>query len=346
MKHLISYYKQRDAGSELSYSEKRTIEQYEAEYDAAATNLRWQLLDKDGNILYGNTREDSAKIDVDYWLDYSPKGAEADESHPTVEANWDYWEQDVGAVNGADYTSQCHDDRWREGLSGLVEAFREDSSAPLLLSSGDGSDGHAPVEIWPDTLLADWNGDTNILRVETPNGTYIYGPTVRACLEPNLFGYIFDPNDLSWMQTPASLEETAQDTGETVSLVMWVDPALRVADRYQRAAYKLREWQSARERNLAITIVFGVTGLLLMAYLCCAAGHKKGSDGVYLNWFHRIPGDILLLALFLGGVGAVALGIELAMNAYMYWPMYMQLITVGTAVAVTAALGIGALMTV
>ncbi len=52
VRYLVELKDRQAAGEQLDLSEKRTIERNEAEFDAGATNLRWQLLDKDGNVIY------------------------------------------------------------------------------------------------------------------------------------------------------------------------------------------------------------------------------------------------------------------------------------------------------
>lgn len=201
------------------------------------------------------------------------------------------------AANWDDYSEAVLDDRWREGLPDLAAMAREqeitDGETPLGFRTS--SDGGNALEITLDTVLADENSYTYVLTVTSlEDELYVYPPTVRACLEPNQFGFIFNPESLTWTLDPDFVSTgdapTPQSPPERTALVMWVDPALRVNDQYQRAAYKLQEWQSARELRLASTIVCGVAGVLLMIYLCCGAGHKKGVDGISLNWFHRIPG--------------------------------------------------------
>ena len=66
VKVLVELKDRQMAGAELSLSDRRGIERLEAELDAGATNLRWQLLDQDGQIIYGNTQEDSAQADIDF----------------------------------------------------------------------------------------------------------------------------------------------------------------------------------------------------------------------------------------------------------------------------------------
>ena len=63
--HLVNLKDAQKAGDTLNLSDKRTIERLEAEFDAGATNLRWQLLDLEGKVIYGNTQEDSSQADVD-----------------------------------------------------------------------------------------------------------------------------------------------------------------------------------------------------------------------------------------------------------------------------------------
>ncbi len=338
VKNLLDLKVRHAAGAELSLSERRSLERLEAEYDAGSTNLRWQLLDKDGQVIYGNTTEDSAQVRADYSVDYPQNRTGIIE----VNSGWDYWGTNENhALNWTNDASVRFNDNWRNLLPDLVEAAQSQENAAdtgVILSVPDGDAIVVPL----DEVLADDDGFTNYLWVGGIDGWYLYLPTIRACLEANRFGYIFNPDGLKWTLTP---EAAAQET-QPASLVLWVDDALRVDDQYRRAALKLEEWQTSRAEYLSVTITLGVIGVLLMAYLCCGAGHKQGVEGIYLNWFHRVPGDVLLFILFLGGVGALGLGVLAVHDTYMDAPMFIQLICIGAAVSAAAAMGIGALITV
>ena len=340
VRHLIDLKDKEASGQELELSERRAIERYEAEFDAGATNLRWQLLDKQGNIVYGNTREDSAQAAIDFWVDFRRgKGNVRD-----VDTLWDYYDEDAvnRAVNAGDYDGVSYHSGWRTMLPTWVEAVLK---AKTEGTSAELEDNQSrPITIAENQLLADNDGYTNVLWVVDSEGdSYVFYPTIRACLEANRFGYIYEPESEDWMLT----QEAAAELSKTdSSLILWVDKNLRVDDQYKRSADKLAEWQAARESNLAVTIVLGVAGILLMVYLCCGAGHKQGVEGIYLNWFHRVPGDVLLSLLFFGGVASVSIGITIVAHAYGDLPMYMQLIGVGLGVASAAALGMAALVTV
>ena len=341
VRHLVDLKDKQAAGQELDLSEKRSIERYEARFDAGATNLRWQVLDKEGKVIYGNTQEDSAQADIDYWVDYRRGGYTVS----SVSADWEYYNEEhpASSANAGDYTGVCYRSDWRELLpiwADMTRAAREEGVPAQLMDAQEN-----PVNIGGDQILADENGDTKALRVVTADGErYIYYPTVRACLEANRFGYIFEPESLTWELTG---EAAAESEARNASLILWVDDALRVDDQYKRSADKLAHWQADREWYLTGTIVLGVLGVLLAVYLCCGAGHKRDEEGIYLNWFHRLPGDVLLSVLFAGGVACVGIGVDLILHAYdLYTPMYMQLIFVGLGVAAAAAMGLAALVTV
>ena len=332
--NLVSLYECRAMGRELSLSEKRRLEQLEAALDAGSTNLRWQLLAMDGTVIYGNTQEDSTKAGINYEEEFERKLFQAN-------AGWEYLDpEEEGALNEGDYDGVRHQDNWRGLLPDLVEQARQRPSAATEEVALDIADGDR-VSVPLDRVLADEDGYTSVLRVDTPDGMYTFYPTIRACLKANRFGYVFDPEQLEWSRTTEAAE-----AAERVNLVMWVDDALRVDDQYRRAALKLEAWHAGRSQYLAGTLVLGVLGLLLTAYLCCGAGHKAGEEGVYLNWFHRIPGDVLLFLLFLGGVGSVGLGMSVVADMYGDAPMSMQLIGVGLGVSAAAAMGLAALVTV
>ncbi len=338
--HLVNLKDAQKAGDTLNLSDKRTIERLEAEFDAGATNLRWQLLDQEGRVIYGNTQEDSSQADIDYEVELRRgKG-----NIRNVDTVWEYYDEDAGndAVNAGDYDSVSYHSGWRTMLPTWAEAVRkaraEGTNAQLVDAQGD------PVAITENQLLADNDGYTNMLWVvDSAGDSYVFYPTILACLEANRFGYLYEPVSEEWRLTPEAEAEAEQADS---SLILWVDKDLRVDDQYKRAADKLSEWQSAREGYLAGTMALGVLGVVLAVYLCCGAGHKPGTEEIYLNWFHRIPGDVLLFLLFWGAAGSTALGVAIVANAYGDLPMFMQLIGVGLGVAAAAAMGLAALVTV
>ena len=335
VRRLVDLKDKQAAGQELDLSERRAIERYEAQFDAGATNLRWQLLDQDGNILYGNTQEDSTQADIDYWAEYRRGGVQIQ----NVDAEWGYCD----AARLEDYDGICYNSSWRDLLPVWVETLSGPEAGAPQTAEAVNDDGERVI-VGANQVLADESGETKVLRVTDANDDrYLFYPTIQACLEANQFGFIFNPDTLEWRLTP---EAVAESEAKNANLILWVDDALRVDDQYYKAARQLEHWRVERGGFLAVTIVLGVAGLLLMVYLCCGAGHKRGMEGVYLNWFHRIPGDVLLFLLFLGGVGAMGLGIVGVHDTYMDAPMYIQLICIGTAVAATAALAMAALVTV
>ena len=332
VRRLVDLKDRQAAGEGLDLSGRRTIEHLEAKFDAGATNLRWQLLDKDGKVIYGNTQEDSTKVDIDYEVGYR-RGGDRTQS---VDADWGYFDPEYpsSAVNAGDYTSVCYSSSWRDLLPIWVERLNEPDTEDAGRYEVTNSNGDLVV-VAEDQVLTDENGDTKVLRVIDAEGDlYIFYPTVQACLEANQFGYIFDPYGLEWALTS---EAEAESEARNVSLILWVDDALRVDDQYSKAAAQLAHWQADREWYLTGTIVLGTVGVLLMVYLCCGAGHKREAEGIYLNWFHRLPGDVLLFLLFLGGVGSVGLGVAIVADAYGDAPMFMQLLGVGLGVAAAAA---------
>ena len=73
---------------------------------------------------------------------------------------------------------------------------------------------------------------------------------------------------------------------------------------------------------VVLTVLFYVLTLASLVFLCCAAGHKAGRDGISLNWQDRVPLDLYLcvavglfcLALLpaLAAVGGMPLALEIA----------------------------------
>ena len=96
---------------------------------------------------------------------------------------------------------------------------------------------------------------------------------------------------------------------------LWLDPDLPVYDAYKEAYVTLVFWQTHRLEAVIVTAAAVLLGILCTVYLCVTCGHKKGREGIYLNWFHHVPGD-LLLAIWV--VGFAMLGVGLSESFYVY----------------------------
>jgi len=111
------------------------------------------------------------------------------------------------------------------------------------------------------------------------------------------------------------VREVYLSNGIACELLAWLDPVLRVSDDYRIAVSQLVFWENHRVEAAAVTAACALLGILCTIYLCVTCGHKKGVEGIYLNWFHHIPGDLLLAAYVLG-VAACGVGISDAFGYY------------------------------
>ena len=139
----------------------------------------------------------------------------------------------------------------------------------------------------------------------------------------------------------------ADGSTQWLELALWLDGDMAVDDCYLRAYESLNQWKAARGARLAETLLCAGAGLVLTVYLCWGCGHRRGREGISLNWFHRIPGDLLLVLMGLCAfllLGFVWEGLRFS-GFYGETPMFLQLLVVGAVVAAAAALGIGALVT-
>ena len=89
----------------------------------------------------------------------------------------------------------------------------------------------------------------------------------------------------------------ADGSTQWLELVLWLDGDMAVDDCYLRAYESLNQWKAARGARLAETLLCAGAGLVLTVYLCWGCGHRRGREGISLNWFHRIPGDLLLVLM-------------------------------------------------
>lgn len=144
-----------------------------------------------------------------------------------------------------------------------------------------------------------------------------------------------DPQIDSW----DTAEDTLPDT-QRGELLLWLEEGLPVNDGYREADMVLKQWRAHRIQMLVAMIGCFLAGVLLTVFLCVVCGHKKGRDGIYLCWFHRIPDD-LLLAAYIFGVILLCIGVSEAFNYYSYRSFATQmtlsiLCTAGMAVLVVS----------
>ena len=111
---------------------------------------------------------------------------------------------------------------------------------------------------------------------------------------------------------------------QSAELILWLDPDMPESDEYARSTGALTAWKDGRKLALAGTALLALLGLLCTIYLCVTCAHKKGREGIYLNWFHHIPGDLLLAAYVLG-VALLCVCVAEIFNYYYGWDFRWQL---------------------
>ncbi len=329
LRALLYYYNTQELGSTLSVYSAQDQTALEERFAADNTNLRWQVRGDDGTVMYGNAEGDiPAQAEGLYYTTFEWT---TEDSINVTEAYGDPVDFVESAANAGELQYQAATDDWLEELRNLSSQYT-------------GVDTAAFSEEELNTIFTGQDGMTELLIIETSEGVYVYGPTVMNCVQENQFGYRYDLTE-GWV------EETSMGEQDLLDVVMWLDKSMSVDDHYLQAYQSLSSWKSQRALRLGMTIVFAAAGLLCTVYLCWAAGHRRNRDGIYLNWFHRIPGDLLLAVVVLLGVLLYALVLDpIYRNFYgslLYGnlPMFIQVIIIAGVVAAAAALGIGALVT-
>ena len=107
-------------------------------------------------------------------------------------------------------------------------------------------------------------------------------------------------------------------------------------------------WKEHGVALLTVTLVCVAVGVALLVFLCLSAGYGRKTEEIRLNWFHRIPGELVLVGIFLLGcypVNWLAEGM-LTYIPYTGMPIGFQLAMVGGSVAALSILGIVLLMTI
>ncbi len=128
-------------------------------------------------------------------------------------------------------------------------------------------------------------------------------------------------------------------------LHLWVDENLPVADEYRQVVNTVLAWRDSREQILLATGFCLAAGVVLAIYLCVTAGRKPGQEGIALNWFHQLPGDVVLVVVGVIGMALAALMAEWVVSLHLLTPLFISVLGLGVAVSLEAALGLSLLIT-
>ena len=320
-------YMEQENGSLTSY-EQQVKTDLEEKYSADKTNLRWQLLDPEGNVLYGNWMEERpVQPQGLYWGEYYV-------SNMTMDVRNDLgvtWDSVVGSIcNAPKSGTVVRSDHWQEELSQAVEQYWE--------STGDGTAR--------DTIYLNEDGTGDLLRIVTNFGVFVYAPSVENIISPNAFGYQYDLAGGGWTQ---NAEDGWGEGAVALDLVLWVQSPLAVAgDRYEKVYTGLNWWKEHNAVLLILTLVSFAAGMAMSIYLCLAAGHRRGQDEIYLNWFHRVPGELILVGVIILGYYPLVWLLEgiLVNLVYTEMPINLPLMIVAAGMTALSTLGLLVMMTV
>ena len=91
--------------------------------------------------------------------------------------------------------------------------------------------------------------------------------------------------------------EWAEHTYRDVLVTLALPQELSVNDEYKTLNYWLELLLGMQDMIPLLTALFLILCLALFIFLLCAAGHVDGMEGIHLNWFNRIPFDLLTAAI-------------------------------------------------
>lgn len=320
-------YMEQENGSLSSY-EQQIKTDLEGKYEADKTNLRWQLLDPEGNVLYGNWMEERpVQPQGLYWGEYYVSNMTMDVRND-LGVTWDSVVDNI--CNPPKSGNVVRSNQWQEELNLAVQQYWE--------SSGN--------ELSPDTIYLNEDGTGDLLRIVTNFGVFVYAPSVENIISPNAFGYQYDLASGGWTQ---NAEDGWGEGAVALDLVLWVQSPLAVAgDRYEKVYAGLNWWKEHNTVLLILTVVSLAAGMALATYLCLAAGHHRGREGVTLNGIHRVPGELVLAILAVLGYYPFTWLVEgvLVNLAYTEMPLNLLIMMVGAGVAALTTLALILLMTV
>jgi signal transduction histidine kinase len=83
-------------------------------------------------------------------------------------------------------------------------------------------------------------------------------------------------------------------------------------DRLDQLQIKYDNLKDGAAKLAAVAVICGVINLISVIYLCYASGHRYGKEGINLNWFDRIPLDVLAVVWVIATGGMLLMGGEIA----------------------------------
>jgi signal transduction histidine kinase len=83
-------------------------------------------------------------------------------------------------------------------------------------------------------------------------------------------------------------------------------------DRLDQLQIKYDNLKDGAAKLAAVAVICGVVNLISVIYLCYASGHRYGKEGITLNWFDRIPLDVLAVIWVITAGGMLLMGGEIA----------------------------------
>jgi signal transduction histidine kinase len=91
-----------------------------------------------------------------------------------------------------------------------------------------------------------------------------------------------------------------------------VDGVTTEFDRLDQLQIKYDSLKDEAAKLAAVAVICGVVNLISVIYLCYASGHRYGKEGITLNWFDRIPLDVLAVIWVIAAGGMLLMGSEIA----------------------------------
>ncbi len=312
-------------------------ENLQEQFAIGQTNLRLRLLDPDGSVFF-DTLTDSAVLGpyafTALWEHREPIDAAADfsEAERTPFAQVLYFYSREEAASYASTLHSGYDSRY-EGRT-IADYVIAELPDPVFDSEAVALDPTPYATAQPDGFSA-YPGARYSLTVtfapdKNSNTIYRRYADYSAALA--------DAHALE-TQYPGSVAEIeGSENGARLIAHLWhvetaeypltvgIDAALPVQD----ANALLVRFAGFITTHRALLLWTLVLSLLLMlsclVWLCIAAGHKRGAEGIHLHWIDRIPLDLYLALLLLALMGTVLLFSRVAdsvtIGAYTSRPAY------------------------
>lgn len=305
----------KEAGEDITNG---TLEHYENLFSEENSNFFFTITDPDGKLLFEGPYQSD---DYQYTYTSAPR---------YLSYNW----RDVTETH-VEFASQ-------EAFEAYLDALEDENFTiyEATLETADGKRVSTYRDNSSDVEYAIEESDFVATEAEEPEADTFFGSAVfgAAPAETAVAVEAASEDDLPSAGRETSHRNEAEPLYGTifyqcfdyvrVNITGFIKSELTARDGIYEEVYFLNLLLENRYVLIAVVVGLFILCLALFVFLLCAAGHKEGVEGIYLNWVDKLPLDLYLLAALCAGCIILAFFFELVSTVSAAWLILPSLLLI------------------